>query len=227
MRFALTASLCALLATAPVSYAEADKQDYSTAERLLFMTQQLQNLQPPTLLRYTFGKTGSLEEAFTDNVTVALSAKADGGCCDAKGSFLSGARKQPAPDVASAEGNPVILYFLEHDVREMKRLTGGAENHFRKRLRMAIYQNAEVRDVTLSYQGHAVKGKEIVFSPFLDDPNRPRYERFAKKNYSFLLSAAVPGGVYGIRTQIPGEGLAAKPVMVEELLIDGAKAPPR
>jgi hypothetical protein len=92
---------------------------------------------------------------------------------------------------------------------------------------MAIYQGAEVRDVTMRYQGRAVKGKEIVFSPFLDDPNRPRYEKFAKKNYRFLLSTTVPGGVYGIRTQIPGEGLIAKPLLVEELLIDGAQAPAR
>jgi hypothetical protein len=158
---------------------------------------------------------------------VALSAKADGSCCDAKGAFLSGARKLQVPDVPAAEGNPVILYFLEHDVREMKRLTGGSENHFRKRLRMAIYHGAEVRDATMRYQGRTVKGKEIVFSPFLDDPNRPKYEKFARKNYRFLLSAAVPGGVYGIRTQIQGEGLIAKPLLVEELLIDGAQAPAR
>lgn len=227
MRFSIAASLCALLASPLASQAEGDKPDFSRAERLLFMTPQLQALQPPTLLRYTFSKTGSLEEAFADSVTVALGAKADGSCCNAKGAFLSGARKQQMPEVPAAQGNPVILYFLEHDVREMKRLTGGSENHFRKRLRMAIYQGAEVRDVTMRYQGRAVKGKEIVFSPFLDDPNRPRYEKFAKKSYRFLLSAAVPGGVYGIRTQIQGEGLATKPVLVEELLIDGAKAPAR
>lgn len=227
MRFAIAASLCVLLASAPASRAEGDKPDFSPAERLLFMTPQLQTLQPPTLLRYTFSKTGSLEEAFADSVTVALSAKADGSCCDAKGAFLSGARKLQVPEVPAAEGNPVILYFLEHEVREMKRLTGGSENHFRKRLRMAIYQGAEVRDVTMRYQGRVVKGKEIVFSPFLDDPNRPRYEKFARKNYRFLLSTAVPGGVYGIRTQIQGEGLTAKPLLVEELLIDGAQAPAR
>jgi hypothetical protein len=129
--------------------------------------------------------------------------------------------------VPAAEGNPVILYFLEHDVREMKRLTGGSENHFRKRLRTAIYQGAEVRDVTMRYRGRAVKGKEILFSPFLDDPNRPKYEKFATKNYRFTLSDAVPGGVYGIRTSVPGENAAAQPLLVEELLIDGAKAPAR
>jgi hypothetical protein len=227
MRFAIAASLCLLLASAPATQAEGDKPDFSSAERLLFMTPQLQTLQAPTQLLYTFSKTGSLEEAFSDRVTVALSARAEGGCCDAKGAFLSGARKVQVPDVPGAEGNPVILYFLEHDVREMKRLTGGSENHFRKRLRMAIYQGAEVRDATMRYRGRTVKGKEIVFSPFLDDPNRPKYEKFANKRYRFLLSTAVPGGVYAIRTQIEAEGLLAKPLMVEELLIDGAQAPAR
>jgi hypothetical protein len=92
---------------------------------------------------------------------------------------------------------------------------------------MAIFQGAEVRDVTLRYRGRAVKGQEIAFSPYLDDPNRPKYEKFARKNYRFLLSPAVPGGVYGIRTQIQGEGLIPKPLLVEELLIDGAQAPAR
>ena len=64
MRFAIAASLCVLLASAPASRAEGDKPDFSPAERLLFMTPQLQTLQPPTLLRYTFSKTGSLEDPF-------------------------------------------------------------------------------------------------------------------------------------------------------------------
>ena len=231
MRFAIAfpirLSLCALLCAPLAPHAEADKRDFSAAERLLFMTPQLQGLQAPTLLRYSFGKTGSFEEAFADQVTVALIAKADGACCDARGVFLSGARKLAVPEVPAAEGNPVILYFLEHDVREMKRLTRGSEYHFRKRIRMAIYQDAEVREVSLRYQGRTVKGKEIAFSPFLDDPNRPKYEKFAGKTYRFTLSDAVPGGVYGIRTAIPGESPAAPPLIAEELVIDGARAPAR
>jgi hypothetical protein len=210
LRTSLRASLCALLLSPAGPHAETDKRDFSQAERLLFMTPQLKGLQAPMLLRYTFGKTGTFEQNFDDSVTVALSAKADGRCCDAKGVFLSDARKEQVPDVPAAEGNPVILYFLEHDVREMKRLTRGSDYHFRKRIRMAIYQAADVRDVSLRYQGRTVKGKEIAFSPFLDDPNRPKYERFAKKSYRFTLSDAVPGGVYGIRTSIPGESAGAK-----------------
>jgi hypothetical protein len=77
----------------------------------------------------------------------------------------------------------------------------------------------------LRYQGRAVDGQEIAFSPFLDDPNRPKYEKFAKKNYRFLLSTTVPGGVYGIRTEIPQENMIAEPLLVEELLINGAETP--
>lgn len=218
-----------LLVLAPLALqAEPDKRDYSEAERLLFMTPQLRGLPAPMLLRYGFARSGSLEAPFSDSVTVALAARADGGgCCDAKGVFLSAARRLPVPDVSAAEGNPVILYFLEHDVREMKRLTRGSELHFRKRIRMAIYQGAEVREVQLRYQGRKVRGREIAISPFLDDPNRPKYERFATKQYRFTLSDAVPGGVYAIRTSIPGETAAAQPLIAEELLIVGAKAPPR
>jgi hypothetical protein len=222
----LACALCALAAHAePGQAAEPGRADYSPAERLLFMTPHLKTVQPPTVLRYTFSKTGRLEQAFTDEVTVTLTAKTDGSCCDAKAAFLTGAHTQPAPDVPDAAANPVILYFLEHDVREMKRLTGGSEYHFRQRLRMAIYQKAEVRDVTLGYQGREVKGKEIAFSPFLDDPNRPKYEKFAKKSYRLLLSTAVPGGVYGIRTRLPGDDATIGPLLAEDLAIAGARMP--
>lgn len=227
MRLAPVAALCTLLCLAPGAHGQSDKRDYSAAERLLFMTPQLQGLTPPLLLRYSFGKTGTLEPAFADSVTVALNATQGGGCCAAKGAFFTGARAVTVPDVDAAEGNPVILYFLERDMREMKRLTRGSENHFRKRLRMALYQAAEVREVSLLYVGRSVKGQEIVVTPFLQDPNRPKYEKFALKTYHFTLSDAVPGGVYSIRTSIPGEHADAPPLLVEELHIDGAKALPR
>jgi hypothetical protein len=225
MRRALTACLCALLLMPLGALAEDNQQDLSPAERLLFMTSQLQGIKAPAQLRYSFKKTGTHEEGFTDNVTLALSASADGGCCNAKGTFLTGLHQEQMPDVEAAKGNPVLLYFLEHDVREMKRLTGGSEYHFRKTIRMAIYQGAQVRDASFEYQGHAVKGQEVVFSPFLDDPNRPRYEKFVRKSYRFMLSQVVPGGVFGIRTEIPGEKASDPPLIVEELYLEGAQPP--
>jgi hypothetical protein len=64
----------------------------------------------------------------------------------------------------------------------------------------------------------------VLISPYLEDPNRPRFEKFARKEYRFVLSDAVPGGVYSIRTQVGGEGASAAPLIVEELFIDGAQA---
>jgi hypothetical protein len=205
--------------------AQQDKKDFSQAERLLFMTNQLAELKPPTLLRYSFRKSGSMEEGFDDSVTITLSKQPDGGCCASVGEFLTGARKLNLPEVPAAEGNPVILYFLERDVREMQRLTKGSQFHFRKRIRMAVYQAATVRDVSLAFRGKTVKGTEVEISPYLDDPNRPRYEKLAGKQYVFMLSDAVPGGVYGIRTQI-AEGSQA-PLIVEELYAEGAEPAPR
>lgn len=197
--------------------------DFSAAEKALFMANQLGNVKPPTTLRYAFRKTGSLEEAFVDKVAVALTAQPSGACCAATGQFLSGARQLSLPDLEGAQGNPVILYFLEHDIRQMERLTKGKQNYFRKRIRMAVFQGAAIKPVQLRYQGREVAGQEIAITPYLDDPNRFRYEKLAVKEYRFLLSEAVPGGVWGIRTQI-GSGAAS--LITEEMLIEGAEPSP-
>lgn len=221
------ATLCALLAAAlgllsgPPALAAAD--DMSPAEKALFMSNHLGNVKPPATLRYSFRKTGSLEEGFVDKVAIDFAAQADGKCCAASGQFLSGPRQLALPDVDGVQGNPVILYFLEHDIRDMKRLTKGSQNYFRKRIRMAVFEGAKIKPVSLRYQGREVAGQEIAITPYVDDPNRYRYDRLAGKEYRFLLSDAVPGGVYGIRTQI-GSGSAS--LITEEMLIDGAERRP-
>ena len=80
--------------------------------------------------------------------------------------------------------------------------------------------------MTLQYRGKAVAGREFSITPYVDDPNRPRFEQLANKRYVFTLSDAVPGGVYGIRAVVvdPGKDAAAPPLLAEELLIDGASA---
>ncbi len=200
--------------------------DFSVAEQALFMDDHLAKLQPPLTLRYVFHRTGTLEEAFDDKVNLLLTAGPDGKCCTVRAEFFSGARAVPEPEVEGARGNPAILYFLERDLREMQRLTKGQPNYFRTRIRMAVYQGASVRNVTLPYRGQPVAVREISVSPYVDDPNRARFEKLANKTYVFLLSDAVPGGLYGIRTTINGESAAAAPLMVEEMLLDGAGRQP-
>lgn len=200
--------------------------DFSPAERALFMSNQFASLTPPATLRYKYHKSGSLEPGFEDQVAVKLSAQANGKCCTANTDFLAGARRLALPEVEAADGNPVVLYFLERDIREMSRLTKGQPNYFRKRIRMAVYGDAKLRELSLPYRGANVAARRITITPYLDDPLRSRFEKLATKQYDFTLSDAVPGGVYAIRTLVSGESASAGPVLVEEMVLEGASPQP-
>lgn len=200
--------------------------DFSAAEQALFIDSHLGKLTPPLTLHFDYRRTGTLEAPFNDTVDVRLTAQPDGKCCAASAQFFTGARQVRQPDVDVTQGNPAILYFLERDIREMERLTQGKANYFRKRIRMAVFQGATIRELTLPYRGQPVAVQEITMSPYLDDPNRARYAKLANKQYSFMLAASVPGGLYGIRTRINGETADAAPLMVEEMRLDGTGAAP-
>lgn len=222
---AVAIAAAAIILPGSSARAEEPPKNFSAAERALFMTDQFAKLRPPLTLRYRFQRSGSLEPGFDDKVSIALKAQhGSGRCCDASGEFLSGERKVELPPVEGASGNPVTLFFLERDVREMERLTKGKSAYFRKRIRMAIFQGAQQRGVTLNYRGKTVAGQEFTITPYVDDPNRPRFEQLANKRYVFTLSDAVPGGVYAIRALVvdAAKGADAPPLLAEELLIDGA-----
>ncbi|WP_088281291.1 hypothetical protein [Ideonella sp. A 288] len=202
--------------------------EFSAAEQALFVDNHLAKLRPPQVLSYRFAKTGSMEPGFEDTVRLNLSALPDKTCCAAKAQFFTGARQLRQPEIEGVQGNPAILYFLERDIREMERLTKGKANYFRKRIRMAVFQGATIREVNLPYRGKSVAVREISIDPYVDDPNRAKFEKLAGKHYVFMLSDSVPGGLYGIRTRIDGETADAPAAMAETLLIDGAPtAPPQ
>ncbi|HEY6512805.1 MAG TPA: hypothetical protein VI032_12535 [Burkholderiaceae bacterium] len=208
-----------VLAAQPAVAAE----DVSPAEKALFVTNHLATLTPPATLRYGFRKSGSLEPGFDDKVSISLRAQPDGRCCAAAAEFLSGSRRLSLPEVESAQGNPVILYFLERDIREMQRLTKGQASYFRKRIRMAVYQGATMSDVSVSYRGRNVAARQIAVAPYLDDPLRVRFEALAGKRYVFTLSDQVPGGVVGIRSQVDGTPV---PLLLEEMTLEGVARQP-
>jgi hypothetical protein len=212
-------------ATLVLAGAPRAQQTFSAAERALFMTPHLARLRPPTTLRYQFEKSGTLEDSFADVVTLKLAARADGACCAASADFLTGARRLALPEVEAAEGNPVLLYFLERDIREMNRRTKGQASYFRKRIRMAVFQGARTREVQLTYRGKPIAARQYIVAPYVDDPLRARFETLANKQYFFTLSDAVPGAVVALRSQIDAAQAGAAPLVVEQLLLDGATPP--
>ena len=224
-RWLQRAAACSTAAVAPVWLAAQPASaaaEFSRAERALFIEPHLNGLKPPLEIAYRFTRRGSLDAELDDRVTLSVSPSPGGGCCRVQARFLSGSERLELPAVDDAQGNPVLLHFLERDIREMERRTKGRAAYFRKRIRMAIAHAAEVRETTLPFAGRPVPAQELEIAPYLDDPLRPRFEALAGKRYLFTLSPAVPGAVYAIATRVAGPSAGAPALVAEELLVDGA-----
>ena len=222
LRILRNLSVCLLLVWSGLVTAE---KDFSPAERALFMTNHLNTVRSPTTLHYTFRRGGSLEGNFEDKVRVVLTQTSQTGkpyCCNAATEFLTGSRRIALPEIESPTGNPVILHFLERDILEMQRLTKGQPNYFRKRIRLAVFEGAKVADLEVMYGGKMVPAQQITITPYLDDPLRARFEKFAGKQYVFTLSPAVPGGLYAIRARVNDAAAVTQPLLIEELIVDDA-----
>lgn len=205
--------------------AGAAEQPISEAEKHLFLDNHMKNIPLPSTLRYRFEKTGTLEAGFQDNAVITVERGSAGKGSLAKVNYLTGKNNMKVPEVQNAEGNPVILSFLEREILEMKRLTGGSSNYYRKRIRLSLVDEASVKPVTVKYNGKDVRASEISISPYVNDPARSRYEKFAEKYYVFTLSDEIPGGVYQMRGILAGKGSESGqkpgPILEETLTFAG------
>lgn len=183
---------------------QARAQDYSDAQRAIFNTPQLQNITKPVTLRYSYKHQGTIEQAFDDIVDVIVTKVAADGGRDVSFNFLSDKHHQDFPPVEGFHANPVIMMFLEHDVTGLSSQTGGSSLYFRNRIRDAFVDRAATEETTISFGGKEIAATRVAMQPFLQDPLRSRFEKFAEKTYEFVLAPEVPGGVYSIRVMTPG-----------------------
>lgn len=214
-------ALLAALLIASTAACAADEP--SEAETALFLTDHLQKLSPPTVLRYSFSKTGTLEKGFSDTVEVEIDMTDAGAGTRVVTRCLSGEQKVELPPIDFAEGNPALLCFLERDIRQMERLTGGKAAYFRKRIRVALAEGAAISPVRIEVNGRQVAAREIRITPYTDDPLRARFQRYAGKYYVFRVSPDVPGGLLEVDAVIPDPGGSAPagepaPRLIEEVL---------
>ena len=197
--YMLAAAACIALVPGQAA-AQAAAQAVSQAETLLFETDHLARIKPPAVLVYEFRKVSNVEPEFSDKVQLDL---ANGkGKTSATLHFLSGAHKHDIPALEEAHGNPILLGFLERDIAEMKRLTGGATAYFRKRIRMALAEGAEVSAQSIRYQGKSLPARAVRIQPYLNDPMHARFEPYVHKSYTFVVSEQVPGGIYQVRSSL-------------------------
>ena len=222
---AAAALIVAALALAP-PVRGADPSEFSIAENKLFVDDHLRGVPAATTLQYSYTKRGSLE-APVDDVARVIVGPAQGGGRSVKVEYLTRTRALELGDIDAANANPVILYFLERDIREMQRLTGGSTNYFRKRIRMALAEGAEVTAPTVDVESRRVAATQIRIAPYRDDPARSRYEKFADKTYVFTLSDEIPGKVVELHSEVLGpptaQGKSPETIIAETLRYTGKR----
>lgn len=222
LRFAATLFACAALVLsyplqADNTSASTDSNGFSPANTVLFASDHMQAVKPEQTLMYDLQQTGSMVAAISDTVTLKLVAKDTH--TEANIEFMTGERNRWIPPFTDPKGNPVLMLFLQNDIQDMQVINGGQWRHFQKYIKFALEQ-AGVSDINFNYAGQTLNGKKVSIQPYLEDPDKAKFtnQAFINKQYEFIISDAVPGGVYKIATDVPGTK-ADQPIAHKELLL--------
>jgi hypothetical protein len=198
-------ALVPTLLLSPVAVAADPVPPLSPAQISLFESDHLASIDTPRQLEYRFvrAEPGTAPD-YVDRVRLDLRPRSDGSK-DIWVDFLSGAHHVTYPPLIGFRGNPALMYFLQHDVEEMRRQTGGSTTYFRNRIRRAFVDQAPLRAIELVHEGKPLQATEIVAYPFRGDPKLTRFPGMQEKRYRFVLAETVPGVLYAIEAEVPGE----------------------
>jgi hypothetical protein len=197
-RTALFAAGAALLAPHP---SPPHAQPLSPAQIALFETPHLAKLAAPMRLEYGFLREEEGKAPVEDRIRLDIRPSAEGsGGHDVVPEFLTGARNLPYPPARGFRGNPLLLFALDRDARELAAATGGSMHWFRQRIRQAFAESAELRSAEAELDGAQVAATEINLVPFTGEPRALQYQN---RRYVFLLADAVPGAIHSITTDTP------------------------
>ncbi len=202
--------------------AQADeKEEFSEANNLLFLTDHLGNISSSARLNYHFVKSGTIEDGFEDDIKLRFKPAKLAENRKINIELFSGKRKRWTPNFSGATGNPVLTLFLQRDIHQMQRLTDGKWRHFQKRIKLALENGAKIKPVEFTFDGKQYQGKEITIHPYLDDPYNKRFKKYSGKYYVFTLSDKLPGMIYKISAIAPdaetGSG-EEKPALISEIM---------
>ena len=196
------AALAATLALAQPVAAQQQGQPpppaLSPAQLALFETPHLAAIRTPQDLAYIFRREEEGRATVEDRITMEVRSVHEDGGHDVYPEFLTGERRLPYPPALGFRGNPLLMFALDRDTREVAAATGGMASWFRNRLRHAFAEGATLRETRLQPGG--APALEVEVQPFRGEPRARRYQ---ERRYSFLLSDSVPGGIVEIRTVLP------------------------
>lgn len=189
----------------------------SPAQVALFETPHLASLLPPLRLDYDFRREEAGAEPVADTIRLEVRAsEGQEGKRDVSVEFLTGPRAIRYPPARGFGGNPLLVFALDRDTRELSAATGGSALWFRNRFRQALAGAADLRRAEIGYGGRLVPATVIALTPYAGEPRAGRY---AERRYAFTLSDAVPGSVHAIRAELPAA--ADRGAVVESITFAG------
>ena len=77
-----------------------------------------------------------------DDIVVRLTGTTADSARNAEVSYFTGPRERYVPPFNGVRGNPILSVFLQRDVNEMARQTGGPVRHFQKQIKLALENKA-------------------------------------------------------------------------------------
>ena len=226
-RIARVLILGAVLIGGAAGLSAATDETAPSAQGLLFDATYLVPLAAPSRLLYSYTtKTADQQrfgKDFDDEVALRLSPSAEGGGeKDVFVDMFTGDRQRVLGPLTRVSGNPIIMMFLERDVSQMNMHVGGQPVYFRNVIRLAFREGAKLEPATIDWDGKQVSATRITIRPFVNDNNGERMQLFRSKTYEFIVSDAVPGGIYQLHSTI-GDGGAesASPAIDTKLTLKG------
>lgn len=189
----------------------------SPAQLVLFETPHLATLNPPVRLDYVFRRDEAGQEPMVDTIRLEVRASTEqAGKRDVSPRFLTGPRALPYPPALGFGGNPLLIFALDRDARELSAATGGTPTWFRNRFRQALASAADVRPEEIEFDGRRLPATAIALAPYAGEPRARRYQ---ERRYAFTLSEALPGWFHAIRAELPAAGEAG--AVVESIVFAG------
>jgi len=209
--YLLTFSVLTLLGPARVP---AQSVALTPAQTLIFDGDHLANVPPNSILSYNFTYKSS-SESFTDTVQLLVGKATGNGGKDLDLEFLTGKRRLPAATLSGFHNNAAIMMFLQNDVRELEKVTGGSQVYFRNRIRDAFARPLTFKETKIEFGGKNISTVEIILSPFAKDPLGARFKQFADRTYRFVMSDDIPGEVFQLAstTRSPKGDIIAQTTM--------------
>lgn len=177
----------------------------------------------PVVLRYRFEIQGQgIEAPRPSPVRVEVRRVAADGGKEVWLDLFEGPQQRHFGPVAAREQNPLVITFLQMDVNEMGRLTGGASGYFQQQIRRAFNEPAETEAVTIELDGRSLPATRLTLRPFQHDPAIDRFPAFRDKAYVFTVADGIPGGVWQLVTRVPDPASGAL-ILEKSLTFEGVE----